>query len=166
MATVSTEREAPQDSTSCSYSVASIEEGTVLDHIPAGAAIRILSLLSLEKYTQRITVGINLPSRCLQKKDIIKIEGKKLSLKEIDLVALFASKASINVIKGHQVIEKYTVDLPSTIEGFFFCPNKRCITNHEDAGRQFQVLPRKGLLLLQCKFCEQVFNFHDHDQKC
>lgn len=157
MVFVSTERNASQDDSQCFYSVASIEEGTVVDHIPAGRAIVILSLLGLEKYKQKITVGVNLPSKRMQKKDIIKIEGKELVASEINLLALFAPKASINTIAGHKVVNKYRVELPSVIEGYLFCPNSKCITNHEDAERLFRVVPRKGHFLLQCKFCEHIF---------
>ncbi len=57
--------------------VEAIHNGTVIDHIPAGQGIKILQLFGLAQTHEKITVGLNLPSKALGAKDIIKV-GVKL----------------------------------------------------------------------------------------
>ena len=62
-----------------SLSVAAIRNGTVFDHIKAGNALRIIRLLDLAKEGHQVTVGLNLPSKELGVKDLIKVEGREIS---------------------------------------------------------------------------------------
>ena len=39
-------------------SVTAIENGVVIDHIPAGQAIRIISLLGLAAHKNQVTIGL------------------------------------------------------------------------------------------------------------
>ena len=56
-------------------SVEAIEQGTVIDHIPAGKGLAILRQFKLLHYGNAVTVGFNLPSKTQGSKDIIKISG-------------------------------------------------------------------------------------------
>ena len=56
--------------------VEAIKRGTVIDHIPAQVGFKLLSLFRLTETDQRITIGLNLPSGELGRKDLIKIENK------------------------------------------------------------------------------------------
>ena len=43
--------------------ISKIREGTVIDHIPAGKAIKVLAILKIdEKGSQTVSVGIRVPS--------------------------------------------------------------------------------------------------------
>lgn len=84
--------------------VTKIENGTVVDHIPAGKAIDVLKLLGLKGNTTLI--AMNVSSTKLGKKDILKVENKFLSPDEIKKIATIAPKATINTIKGSKVAEK------------------------------------------------------------
>ena len=53
--------------------VEAIKRGTVIDHIPAQVGFKLLSLFRLTETDQRITIGLNLPSGELGRKDLIKI---------------------------------------------------------------------------------------------
>lgn len=53
-------------------SVEAIEQGTVIDHIPAGKGLAILRQFKLLHYGNAVTVGFNLPSKTQGSKDIIK----------------------------------------------------------------------------------------------
>ncbi|VEB75778.1 Aspartate carbamoyltransferase regulatory chain [Providencia rustigianii] len=55
--------------------VEAIRCGTVIDHIPAQVGFKLLKLFKLTKTDERITIGLNLPSSNMGKKDIIKIEN-------------------------------------------------------------------------------------------
>ena len=53
--------------------VAAIENGTVIDHIPAEKTYQVVNLLQLEKMETPVTIGYNLPSKKIGKKGIIKV---------------------------------------------------------------------------------------------
>ena len=47
--------------------VAAIENGTVIDHIPAEKTYQVVNLLQLEKMETPVTIGYNLPSKKIGK---------------------------------------------------------------------------------------------------
>ena len=54
-------------------SVSAIKNGTVIDHISPGQALRIIQLLSLPSSKYTVTIGLNLHSKLIGIKDLIKI---------------------------------------------------------------------------------------------
>jgi len=55
--------------------VSKIENGTVIDHIPAGRALTVLRILGISgKEGLRVALVMNVESKKLGKKDIVKIE--------------------------------------------------------------------------------------------
>jgi aspartate carbamoyltransferase regulatory subunit len=135
--------------------VRKIREGTVIDHIPAGRALDVLKLLGLtgkEGYT--IAIVMNVPSKKLRRKDIVKVEGRFLSPEEVDEIALIAPTATINIVKDYAVTLKRRVEVPPRIEGFLRCPNPSCITNspREPLRPRFEVIS-KVPLRLRCSYC-------------
>lgn len=138
-------------------SVAAIENGTVIDHIPAGQSLKIVQLLHLTKYKKKVTVGINLPSVSLIFKDLIKVEGREISEIEANQIALFAPQATINIVKEYQLIKKFTVSMPEVIEKIAKCPNARCITNHERIDTLFHITSIGNNIQLRCQYCSKTF---------
>lgn len=138
-------------------SVVAIKQGTVIDHIPCGQALHIAKLLRLSHENQ-VTIGINYVSSKNQLKDLIKLEGKVLTSDEANQITLFAPDATVNIIEDYKVINKLEVDLPSSIDHAFSCPNKNCISNTEDSGSFFYVTGLKKSLKLKCKYCEKAFS--------
>jgi len=137
--------------------VLAIEMGTVIDHIPSKESLKIIKLLNICQIENRITIGVNLLSQKLGKKDLIKIENVQLSEKEAQLIALFASSASINLIENYKVVKKYKNKLPETISSILVCPNKSCITNFEKISTHFQVEQNDAAVELHCKYCQKKF---------
>ncbi|MFH1750927.1 MAG: aspartate carbamoyltransferase regulatory subunit [Candidatus Micrarchaeota archaeon] len=136
--------------------VKKIESGIVIDHVPQGRAVKLLSILGIdETFKATISVLINVPSATSGLKDIIKIEGRDLKKKELEKIALIAPYATINVIKDFEVIEKYKVKLPDLLEGVVPCPNPNCITNREGISRLH--VKERNPLKLQCNYCEKVY---------
>ena len=81
-----------------------IENGTVIDHIPAGKATKVLDLL---KASGEITlIAMNVGSSKMGKKDVLKMENKFLSPDEMKKVAAIAPTATINTIKNFNIVEK------------------------------------------------------------
>ena len=139
--------------------VEAIQQGTVIDHIPAGQGIRILKRLHLESAGKRITVGMNLPSKDHCLKDIIKVEGRMFTEDEAHQLALFAPSATINVIDNFDVVNKFSMQLPETLVGVFACPNSNCISLNEPVKSYFYVSKRDDAQVkMRCKYCEKSFN--------
>lgn len=138
-------------------SVSAIKDGSVIDHIPAGQAIRILKLLNAFDNKQRITIGLNLKSKSLGLKDLIKIENRVLTDNEINEIATFAPKATVSFIQDFEVHKKLTTKLPEIISGIFICPNANCITRTEPVTSCFYVEDYGKRVKLNCKYCEKQF---------
>lgn len=138
-------------------SVSAIAKGTVIDHIPAGNALKIMSLLGVKQHLEPVTVGLNLPSQRLQRKDIIKIENRFLTIEEIDQLGVFAARATLNVIENYSIIKKSTVNTPESVKAVFACPNPRCISTKEKIETYFKVHDIGVRLELQCKYCERTY---------
>jgi aspartate carbamoyltransferase regulatory subunit len=136
--------------------VSAIKEGSVIDHLTPGSAVKIISLLKLTEH--HITVGLNLKSRSMHFKDLIKIENYFLSSTLAGQIAIFSPKATINVIENFQVAKKFQVQLPETIHGCVSCPNPRCITHREPVETSFTVEESSRSVILQCRYCEKLFN--------
>ena len=138
-------------------SVSAIKDGTVIDHIPSGSAFAILQLLKLLASKHHISLGLNLSSRSMGYKDLIKIEDRFLTPKEAHDIAVFAPNATINIIKDYKVASKITSQLPKTIKRILICPNSRCITNSEPVETHFLIEEHKQAVILRCHFCEKRF---------
>lgn len=138
-------------------SVAAIKNGTVIDHISAGQALRIITLLRTSYHKQQITIGLNLPSKTFGCKDIIKIENRPLTETEINEIAVFAPDATINIIKNFEITKKTKTDLPDTITNILICPNQNCISNFEKIDTCFLIKEKARQIKLQCNFCEKIF---------
>ncbi|PIR96852.1 MAG: aspartate carbamoyltransferase regulatory subunit [Candidatus Doudnabacteria bacterium CG10_big_fil_rev_8_21_14_0_10_41_10] len=138
-------------------SVSAIKEGTVIDHITAGSALKIIRLLNLPADKKTVTVGLNLPSRILGRKDIIKVSGREVTSQEANKIAVLAPQASINVIKNYKIIKKFLVQIPQKIEGVIVCPNPQCVTNHESTASIFLAEQHKYLVQLHCQYCEKMY---------
>lgn len=138
-------------------SVAAIKDGTVIDHIPAGAAIVILQLLKLLPGRHRVSLGLNFNSASMGHKDLIKIENRFLTDKETHDIAVFAPNATINTVKNYNLVKKTQAELPREVERILVCPNPRCITHCEPVNTLFRVEEHKQMVILQCHFCEKCF---------
>jgi aspartate carbamoyltransferase regulatory subunit len=130
-----------------------LKEGTVIDHIPAGRSLKAIEILGIQN-EGIITIGINYDSSRIGKKDIIKIENKKLSQKEINKLALIAPTATLNIIHDSKVIDKKRVEVPKFIEGSVKCPNPKCITNVDPVKTKFFVLQERPIIA-RCNYCER-----------
>lgn len=139
-------------------SVAAIHNGTVIDHIAAGKGLKIINLLRLLYGHYQITLGLNLPSNKLGKKDLIKIENYMLSESEASDIKILAPAATVNIIKNYEVIKKLITKIPQKIENIFVCTNKNCITQTEKISSMFFVHQQGKQVKLSCGYCEKSWN--------
>ena len=135
--------------------VSAINEGTVIDHIPAKDLFKVISILGLDHIENQITFGTNLESKKLGKKSIIKISGLFFRNEDINKIALVAPEAKLNIIKDYVVVEKRIVDIPDMITGIAKCVNPMCITNNEEVNTKFNVVDKKAVKL-RCHYCEKI----------
>lgn len=138
-------------------SVSAIQNGTVIDHIPARNLFKVIQILGLDRFDSQITFGTNLESKKLGKKAIIKITGKYFADDDINRIALVAPDAKLNIIKDYEVIEKKVVEVPDIIIGIARCVNPKCITNFESVTTRFKVVSKKNVAL-KCHYCEKITN--------
>ena len=143
------------------WPVSAIRNGTVIDHIAAGQALKIVRLLKLAQHQKLVTLGLNLPSQSLVYKDLIKVEERELTPDEANKVAILAPKATINIIHEYEVAKKFQVQIPLFLAGVLNCPNPRCVSNHENVHTWFHISQRQNNILMQCKFCRKSFSQHD-----
>ena len=86
--------------------VEAIKRGTVIDHIPAQVGFKLLTLFKLTETDQRITIGLNLPSGEMGRKDLIKIENTFLTDEQVNQLSLYAPQATVNRIDDYDVVGK------------------------------------------------------------
>ncbi|WP_422667285.1 aspartate carbamoyltransferase regulatory subunit [Buchnera aphidicola] len=138
--------------------VEAIKSGSVIDHIPAHIGFKLLSLFRFTETEKRITIGLNLPSKKLGKKDIIKIENTFLSDDQINQLAIYAPCASVNYINKYNVVGKIFPNLPKEIKRILICPNSNCISNNHFITSSFTLKKdKKKNMHLKCKYCEKEF---------
>jgi aspartate carbamoyltransferase regulatory subunit len=136
--------------------VSAIENGTVIDHIPAQSVFRVIRILGLEKMDNQVLFGTNLDSKKYGKKGIIKVSNKFFKSEEINKIALVAPSATLIVIKNYKVAQKANVEIPDYVEKIAKCFNPNCITNHENIATKFDVIKDEETLKLSCRYCEKT----------
>lgn len=135
--------------------VSAIENGTVIDHIPAKSVFRVVKMLNLDQTEGQVTIGFNLESKKYGKKGIIKASNQFFENRDANKIALIAPTATLITIKNYEVVEKRQVEVPDTIEQFVKCVNPNCITNSQSIITRFNVIDKLDLKL-QCHYCEKI----------
>ncbi|QCI22228.1 aspartate carbamoyltransferase regulatory subunit [Buchnera aphidicola] len=139
--------------------VEAIKSGSVIDHIPAHIGFKLLALFRFTETEKRITIGLNLPSKKLGKKDIIKIENTFLSDDQINQLAIYAPNATVNYINEYNLVGKIFPTLPKRIDRILICPNSNCVSNHNFITSSFILKNDKFCnMYLKCKYCEKEFS--------
>ncbi len=140
--------------------VSAIEEGTVIDQIANKSTFKVANILNTQKIEQVVLIGFNLSSKKLGKKGIIKIGGKLLTQEEVNKISLIAPDATVNIIKDSEVVKKFTVDIPDSIEEFMKCFNPNCVSNHQNILSRFHVI-NKNPIRIRCHYCERHMGVDD-----
>ena len=137
--------------------VAAIENGTVIDHIPADKTFQVASLLKLHELSSQVTIGLNFRSKKLVRKGIIKVENKFFTDDEISQLSVVAHKVVLSIIRDYEVIEKKTVNLPDQRVGIVRGNNPKCITNNEPMKTHFTIVDKNAPHPeLRCRYCDKV----------
>ncbi len=137
--------------------VSAIENGTVIDHIPADKVFQVVKILDLERVSNPVYFGFNVESKKYGTKGFIKVSEKYFAPEDLNKIALVAPTASIIEIKEFEVIKKQKVSIPDGIENIVKCFNPNCVTNKEhDVPTKFNVIKEaQGNIKLHCHYCEK-----------
>ena len=140
--------------------VSALENGTVIDHIPAGHVLQVMRILNLEYFEDQIYFGANLDSKKYGKKGLIKVSNRFFEDIEINKISLVAPTATLIEIHNYEVTKKSGVNIPDTVEGFAKCINPKCITNHQQVSTKFYVIDKEDLRM-KCHYCEKITKKND-----
>ena len=133
--------------------ISGIDNGIVLDHIPAGKAMDLYRYLHLGNVDNQVAIIKNASSQLMGKKDIIKIE---CGLDEIDLdvIGFINNKITVNVIQDGKIVEKKRLHHPKKLTNVIRCKNPRCITSVEqELVHEFRLADREKKIY-RCIYCE------------
>lgn len=134
--------------------VAAIENGTVIDHIPAEKTFQVVNLLGLQSLSTPVTIGYNFSSSKVGYKGIIKVSDKFFTDDEISRLSVVAPNIILNIIRDYEVVEKKEVITPDELSGIVKCNNPKCITNNEPMSTIFNVV-NKSRGILKCHYCDK-----------
>ena len=141
-----------------------IKNGTVIDRIECGNALRVLNILGIKGPDLESTVSVlmHVPSESMGFKDLLKLEDKELAIDEVNKIALISPKAKINIIRDETVTDKHYVELPNIVVGIVRCSNLNCITSkvHKESKLKEPVQPEFTVINtnpveLKCNYCER-----------
>ena len=134
--------------------VSKIRSGTVIDHVRAGQALNVLAILGIDgSGGEAVSIGMNVPSDTLARKDVVKVEGRELSQDELDVLSVIAPDATVNIVREYDVVEKHRVERPGRVTGVLACPNRNCITTaDEPVASAFEILSDG----VRCEYCDTI----------
>ena len=137
--------------------VTAIKNGTVIDHVPAGKALSVLKMLGIGgNMSNPVSLVMNVPSKKMGGKDIIKVEDRELTQSELDRLALVAPDSSIAIIRAYSVAEKLNVNLGEEVRNVVRCTFSNCITQNlrEPLPHRLKVT-KTDPLTLRCHYCQR-----------
>jgi len=132
----------------------SIKDGIVIDHITAGCGVEIFNYMGLDKVDFPVALIMNVDSKKLGKKDIIKIEN----IIDIDytVLGLIDPNITIDVIEKEVRKEKKKLEMPERVENVIKCKNPRCITSIEHDVLQIFHLVNGKTGEYKCEYCDEI----------
>ena len=139
-----------------------IKDGTVIDHINEGKGLKVLEALDIDGTSGNvITIALNMPSGKLNKKDMIKVEGRFLEDDDTNKLAVIAPASTVNIIKDYKLVEKRRVALPNEIDRIFRCSNPDCISNSAERMDSIMDVIDKEHLVLKCRYCNRILDTNE-----
>ena len=113
--------------------ISPIRNGTVIDHIKPGMALKVMEILRINGETRNgVSIAMYAHSEKLGYKDIVKVEELELEPRVVNRLAILTPNASISIIRDFKVEKKYNVQPPKVIEGIVRCENYNCISNQRE----------------------------------
>jgi aspartate carbamoyltransferase regulatory subunit len=146
--------------------IPAIKDGIAIDHILSGNALKVIEILDVHHDKQSvITIGMNLSSKKMGKKDVVKIENKNIQKQQLAKISLIAPNASISFINNYKVFDKMIIKIPDIIENIVKCQNYNCITNHQQVSTKFYKTEKNQKLSFRCHHCEKSQSIEEIELK-
>ena len=133
--------------------VTSIQNGIIIDHVPAGTSLKVLEYLKIDPAKTKLALIMNADSKRYGSKDIIKIEDDKDI--DLDVLGFVARQATVDVVRGGKIVEKKQPNLPEHIVGVISTVNPRCVTTAEPGIKQMFHLVHSERLEYRCDYCDE-----------
>ena len=133
--------------------VTSIQDGIIIDHVPAGTALKVLQYLKIDPSKTRLALIMNTDSPSYGTKDIIKIENVSRALR--DVLGLVARQATVDIVRGGRIVEKVQPHLPERVVNVITCVNPRCVTTTERGIDQMFHLAHSQRQEYRCDYCDE-----------
>ena len=139
--------------------VGAINEGFVLDHIPAGEGMEIYRMLGLDKLDCGVAIIRNATSSKMGRKDILKAECPidSLDMNILDILGFIDHNITVNIIRDGEIVAKKPLTLPKKITNVIRCKNPRCITSIEQGLDQVFFLADEEKEIYRCQYCEEKY---------
>lgn len=132
-----------------------MHNGTALDHLKPGTALKILEILKTNG--NKTSIALNAESKRMNSKDLLFMEDRFLTSEELGKIALIARGGTFNIIRGSAVAEKKEIVLPDRVEGVIKCINPKCISNNDKISSKFDIAS-KSPLKASCFYCGARMN--------
>ena len=133
--------------------VTSIRNGIIIDHVPAGTALKVLQYLNIDPTSTKLALIMHTDSRQYGSKDIIKIEDAgDLNL---DVLGFIARQATIDIVRGGKIVRKEKPNLPEHMVNVIKCKNPRCVTTTERGIDQMFHLVHSERQEYRCDYCDE-----------
>lgn len=136
----------------------SIQNGIVIDHLPAGSAMTVYRYLKLDECEGSVAILQNVQSGKHVRKDIIKLDG--VTELDWDILGFLAPDCTVNVIRDSQIMEKRHMNLPEKLVDVIRCRNPRCITTVEPGLKHIFTLADRERAVYRCIYCESAGSRH------
>ncbi|MCK5138940.1 MAG: aspartate carbamoyltransferase regulatory subunit [Nanoarchaeota archaeon] len=140
--------------------IPAIKNGTVIDHIPSRVTLKIIRLVDPQEFEHTISLALNLKSKKIGKKGVIKLSNRFLTKEEVSKVGILAPEATVSIIKDYKIKEKIHVKVSDMIEKIVKCSNPNCITNIEKVKTRFNIVTEHPLKI-RCAYCERTMSRDD-----
>ncbi len=139
-----------------SIKITPIKNGTVIDHISSGQAIKVMRILSMTEgdVENIVSIAMNVDSS-KGKKDIVKVEDREIGSDELNKISLIAPEATINIIRNYGVVEKKRVNLPDRVKEIVRCKNRNCISNKNEPVSPEFIVEAGRKVTLRCIYCNR-----------
>ena len=137
--------------------VTSIQNGIIIDHVPAGTALKVLEYLKIDPSKTKLALIMNADSHMYGTKDIIKIEDETESI-DLDVLGLVARTATVGSVRGGKIVEKKKPTLPEHVVNIIKCVNPRCVTTTEPAVHMFHLV-HSDRQEYRCDYCDEEAKF-------
>ncbi len=134
--------------------VDTIKNGLVIDHIRAGSGPRIFSWLGLDTANFCVALIMNVPSKQLGRKDIIKIDN--IINIDYSVLGFIDPNITVNVVTDEKIVRKITLSLPDKVENVIKCRNPRCITSTEFYLPHVFRLVDAERAEYRCEYCDDI----------